>query len=327
MNRPCSDAQRTGRCHPLRLHPPDPGRAAHPLRAAAPPGPGACCRCGAAPAPPRLLAQPPLAPQLSGEARAVATQQHSWRAAFPGILLLPCAPADPTATTAGPAGTGARGGDAASAPGWRGPSWRAGWPTGGAHPAADVAAGGPGAAAVGAARAHCHHCLGCRGRFRLLSIAGQGYGGKAGLAAALFCRYHGRHVELAVSSTAAAARQEQEVHGGDSGHDGAFDAPLSSDDDDDDLPSAVEEGEVVLAVWAPQACTAEGWGLYEFELACGELYAREGGIQRGHGAHMPCLAGVRSLLAACSSSPTPVPHVTGCRLAALRGRPRAGASR
>ena len=168
-----------------------------------------------------------------------------------------------------------------------------------------------------------------RKRFRLLSIAGQGYGGKAGLAAALFCRYHGRHVELAVSSTAAAARQEQEqeVHGGDSGNDGAFDAPLSSDEDDDDLPSAVEEGEVVLAVWAPQACTAEGWGLYEFELACGELYAREGGIQRGHGAHMPCLAGVRSLLAACSSSPTPVPHVTGCRLAALRGRPRAGASR
>ena len=131
------------------------------------------------------------------------------------------------------------------------------------------------------------------GSFRLLALGGGG----ADTAAALRCRFHGCHVGLAVSAPGAAPDPEEEVGEGDEGGDAAGaaagdgDAECSLEDPSSTgvdgggngiASSSCSEAEVagagaaaaagqgVLLAWAPQATRAQGWGLYEFELECGE---------------------------------------------------------
>ena len=123
-----------------------------------------------------------------------------------------------------------------------------------------------------------------RGVFRLQALqpasGGKQYSASA-LMAALRCRCHGKHVGLAVSTLAAG--QEEAAGGGVWGDETDDDASPYSDDDDgidsnsDDSSLGNEAaeglpGEVVLQAWASQACKADDWGLYEFELEFGEIF-------------------------------------------------------
>ena len=86
-----------------------------------------------------------------------------------------------------------------------------------------------------------------------------------GLAAALRCRCHGKHVGLAVSA----------LRSGEPGSD-------SEEEDGEEAPPpeacvlAQEQGLTVLQAWAPDAASGEGWGLYEFEVSSGELAGPRG---------------------------------------------------
>lgn len=87
----------------------------------------------------------------------------------------------------------------------------------------------------------------------------------AGLASALRCRCHGKHVGLAVSvlcgRRGSCSASEHDSDGGD----GVSEAlPLSPA-----CQLAQEQGMSVLEAWAPDAASAEGWGLYEFEISSG----------------------------------------------------------
>ena len=109
-----------------------------------------------------------------------------------------------------------------------------------------------------------------QGKFRL-TAAPAPTGGEhlsAWLAAALRCRSHGRHVGLAVATVrlagAAASDSEEETL------EAAAEAEVAAiEQQQEQQEQQLEEGQVLLEAWAPEAAQEDCCGLYEFEVSSG----------------------------------------------------------